>query len=166
MGRYVQYLKYVLCHKWYVFLECVKVGLYWRGLVHDLSKFRLDEMVPYARYFYNSDGTHRVPDNDSEVGYIKPSETDDDAFDLAWLRHQRRNPHHWQYWLLHLDDGGMKALVMPRVYVVEMLCDWRGAGKAQGYGDNTYEWYLENRDNMVLNSRTRELVDGLVGLRR
>ena len=39
MTRYDRYLWYVIRHKWFVGVECVKRGLWWRGLVHDLSKF-------------------------------------------------------------------------------------------------------------------------------
>ena len=49
---YYKYLQYVIKHKYYVMIECFKVGLYWRGLVHDMSKFRPSEFIPYARYFY------------------------------------------------------------------------------------------------------------------
>jgi len=54
MKKYLQYLSYVLRHKWHVSLECFHHGLYWRGITHDLSKFLPDEFIPYARYFYGS----------------------------------------------------------------------------------------------------------------
>ena len=38
-------------HKWYVMVECFKVGLYRQGIVHDLSKFSITEFMPSARYF-------------------------------------------------------------------------------------------------------------------
>jgi len=42
---------------------------------------------------------------------------------------------------------------------LEMLCDWIGAGKAQGFGNNTAKWYLENKDKMKLHPITREWVE-------
>lgn len=34
-----------------------------------------------------------------------------EAFDLAWLKHQKRNPHHWQYWLL-INDSSSKEFTI------------------------------------------------------
>jgi hypothetical protein len=39
MGKHWKYFRYVFRQRWYVFVECVKLGIVWRGLVHDLSKF-------------------------------------------------------------------------------------------------------------------------------
>ncbi|KPK66807.1 MAG: hypothetical protein AMS21_00930 [Gemmatimonas sp. SG8_38_2] len=129
-------------HKWYVFIECIKLGLWWRGLVHDLSKFLPSEWFAYANYFYG--------------------DVDGAAFDIAWLRHQHRNPHHWQYWLLREDSGTVKALEMPYIYAFEMVADWRGAGMAQGKPD-TLAWYEANRGKMHLHKATRVLVEDLLG---
>lgn len=35
---HLAYLWYVLRHKYFVFVECCRLGVPWRGLVHDLSK--------------------------------------------------------------------------------------------------------------------------------
>lgn len=48
----IKYLKYLIKHKFYVTRECFRIGLYWRGLVHDLSKFNPMEWVAYRNYFY------------------------------------------------------------------------------------------------------------------
>ena len=153
MVRYDKYLRYVLRHKWYVFLECYKLGISWRGIVHDLSKFRPSEFVPYARHFYSPE--YVVP----EGHYDKAKDVADAAFDMAWLKHQHRNPHHWQSWLLIQDEGGVVAFDMFDAYRREMLADWHGAGIAQGYGNNTEEWYRKTRHNMTLHLETREWVE-------
>ena len=115
-----------------------------RGLLHDLSKFLPDEWLPYAKYFYS--------DIDCE-----------DIFDLAWLKHQSRNKHHWQYWILCKDSGETKVLPMPLKYAKEMLADWRGAGRAITGSDNTLKWYRENRHKMVLHSLTRAWIENKLG---
>ena len=122
---FISYLKYVLRHKWYVFLECVKLGIPIRGITHDLSKFLPDEFIPYALHFYGGIKTGR-----DETGYYKPTDTGDPDFEMAWLLHQKRNDHHWQWWILPEDDGGTKILEMSEGACKEMLADWRGAGKA------------------------------------
>lgn len=152
MLKHFKYASYLFRHKWYVFIECCKLGIPWRGLVHDLSKFLPSEWIPYANYFYK-------PKQRDETGYYKPYDTGDKAFDYAWLLHQKRNKHHWQWWILPNDDGGVEILPMPDEYRKEMLADWRGAGRAQGYGDNTKEWYKVNRNKMQLHPETRAWIE-------
>ena len=137
----LRYLKYVLRHKWFVFIECARRGLVWRGLVHDLSKFQPSEFFPYARHFYG-DGKNKA------------------AFDFAWLLHQKRNRHHWQWWVLPEYDG-MKVISMGRKDVLEMFCDWKGAGRAHGTPD-TRRWYETNKSKILLHEETRTLVENLV----
>src|SRR5438128_6450654 len=110
--KHLRYLRYLLRHKWFVFVECWKVGLYWLGLIHDWSKFMPDEWFPYAEFFY---GKNSKTVRDS-TGYYKPTDTGDARFDFAWLLHQKRNRHHWQWWLLREDDGGVKVLPIREPY--------------------------------------------------
>lgn len=224
---YWQYLKYLARHKWYVFVECCKVGIPIRGLLHDMSKFRPSEYRPYARYFYGTwmensnwhgDWRNVIPYEDTQDGVEK-------AFDFAWLMHQKRNPHHWQYWLLVNDSSSREFTIgepgsgyelflcrnnrplaifdisilwkddiilpesgnndnaylyakeikdklnkfpavfeMPLKYRKEMLADWRGAGRAINGRDETKEWYLKNKDNMILGTVTREWVEEQLGV--
>ena len=49
---------------------------------------------------------------------------------------------------------------------LEMICDWVGAGKAQGHfpkgGDRFTEvrkWYIKHKDKMNLHSNTRKWVE-------
>jgi hypothetical protein len=142
---YSQYFATVSRHKWFVLLECIKMAkqtktpmLIWRGLTHDLSKFRPSEFFPYARYFN---------------GDIK-TKTINEAFDKAWLLHQKRNSHHWQWHILRCDDGQTKVFDMASLDRMEMLCDWRGAGRAYGNPD-TARWYKQNNHSMVLSVCTR-----------
>jgi hypothetical protein len=158
MMIYLRNLSYVFRHKWFVFVEACRLGIPWLGIVHDLSKLMPSEFVPYAQFFY---GTKR-PVRDT-IGYYKPTDTGDTAFDFAWLLHQKRNKHHWQWWVLPEDDGGIKVLPMPDRYRREMLADWRGAGKAQGYGDNTKAWYERNKNKMTLHPETRAWIETQLG---
>src|SRR5207302_8082977 len=54
------------------------------------------------------------------------------AFSAAWNHHMKVNPHHHQFWLLVKDGGAVVPLRMSRKFVLEMVADWRGAGRAQG----------------------------------
>ena len=157
---HLKYLWYVLRHKWFVFIECCKLGIPWRGLVHDLSKFRPSEWFPYVAYFYPC-GRLQQAAHREETGYYKPTDTGDAAFDFAWFLHQKRNDHHWQWWVLMMDtdDPPVRPQVMSNAACREMLGDWRGAGRAQGYGDNTADWYVANQNKMLLHPQTRDWIE-------
>jgi len=137
---YLRYLWYVIRHKWYVSIACFKVGLYWRGITHDMSKLRPSEFFPYAKFFYGSSYNQH-------------------EFDFAWLLHQKRNKHHWQWWILREDDGGTKVFQMDLESVEEMVCDWIGAGRAINGKNDCVEWYRANRHKMQLNPRDVTYLD-------
>lgn len=143
-------LKYLLTHKWFVALECAKLGLYWQALVHDLSKFRPSEWNAYAEFF-------------SCPLDPKPEDVRGRFID-AWAAHLRRNPHHWQYWVTPKDTGGRHVLRMPEKYAKEMVADWRGASLALKGRDESREWYLERRKTILLHPETRKLVEELLGI--
>ena len=137
-------------------VECCKMGIVWQGLIHDLSKFLPSEFFPYAEFFF---GRPR-----GKTGYYKPTNTGDANFDFAWLLHQKRNKHHWQWWILPEDRGGVVILDMPIKYRKEMFCDWKGAGRAQGHGDDIREWYKVNGSKMQLHENTRRWIEDMLGL--
>jgi len=146
MRRFLSYMKYILIHKWWVLVAGARIGApLWRLLIHDMSKLLPSEWNPYAQTFY------------SEIGdkQYKPCY----EFDYAWLFHQRRNKHHWQYWLLKEDNGNIKALEMPEKYSLEMLADWMGAGKAITGKWEYKDWYTKNQEKIILNERTRRFIE-------
>lgn len=170
MGVYIKYLMYVLRHKWYVGLECFRAGLYWRGIKHDWSKLLPSEFVPYARYFYGGpypslSKNHGDIRNDTSI--IWKEEVDSD-FDYAWNLHQKRNRHHWQFWILLKDDGSQIPLSMPYRDRLEMVCDWMGAGASIKHQKadlvETRNWYIKNQEKMRLHRATRYWVEHKIGL--
>lgn len=160
MKNNFKYLWYVLCHKWFVFVECWRMHIVWEGIVHDFSKFLPSEWYPYVNHFYGP----KAEDPRDETGYYKPTDTGDAAFDFAWLLHQKRNRHHWQWWILPEDEGGMKVLPMDFYALREMLCDWCGASKAQRHGGwaGVRVWYDKHASKMTLHSTTRCTVELLL----
>ena len=107
------YIKQILLHKKYVFEECKACGITWQGVIHDLSKFSKDELVPSAMWYFGE----RTPE--AKIEYAK-----------AWRHHKGINKHHWEYWTDFNPEGKVDCLKIPYKYVVEMVCDWVGAGKA------------------------------------
>ena len=150
MRRYYAYLLYVLRHKLEVFKAGFEIGVPLHQLVlHDWSKFTPSEFVAYAESFYEADGTKRKG---------KPTE----AFSYAWNRHQKIQPHHWQFWCITHDSGKLHALRMPDRFVQEMLADWIGAGIVINGRNEAREWYEKNKDKMWLHPDTRARVEQLL----
>ncbi len=157
--KYLKYSWYVAKHKWYVFLECCKIGEYWIGIIHDWSKFRPSEFFPYAEHFYGR-GKDIATGRD-ETGYYKPTDTGDAAFDFAWFLHVKCNKHHWQYWVLPTEVG-VKVLEIPPRYFNEMVADWHGASKAQGRGGEIFDWWQANNHKLQLHLFTRQVLNAYI----
>lgn len=169
MQKHWKYLKYVLRHKWFVFVACQRNSVsLWQALTHDMSKFLPDEWTPYARYFY---GDKPRPMWELSAGIWQFTRREDSVegrqanFDAAWLKHIHRNPHHWQHWLLQQDDGELKALPMPQKYINEMLADWEGAGRSIHGRVEVAEWYEKNKHKQIMHEDTRSMVDFLIKTR-
>ena len=152
MKRYWIYLLYVLRHKRFVYQEGRKLHLSrLRLLLHDWDKFLPGMFISYAKTFYNPQG---------EKCY-QPHE----KFMYYWLKHIHRNKHHWQHWVLQKDDGGIYVEDSASVAdVLEMLADWRGAGRAQAEGLDTKDFYLSRYASILLSDTARELVDHELGI--
>lgn len=164
MNKHLKYLSYVIRHKWFVLLACWRRGLYWQGIVHDWSKFLPSEWRPYAEFFYGEKFSEEEMSRAFSLGIVLKSQTVKHLeFDAAWLAHQHRSPHHWQHWVLREDSGGTKILPMPRRYMLEMLADWEGAGRAITGKNDTPAWYARNRARIQLHPSTRLLVDDALG---
>lgn len=116
MRKYLKHFVVITKHKYYVMFECFKMGLYWQGLIHDLSKYSITEFKESARYFQGT-GTP-INKIKAELGYSK-----------AWLHHKGRNKHHWEYWT-DFYNGVIKPISIPKKYIKEMACDMVGASKA------------------------------------
>lgn len=121
MGNRMKHFVTVMRHKKYVFQECRHCGIGWQGLKHDLSKFSLTEFNSSAQYFQG---------NRSPIKAEKVKK----GYSLAWQHHMGHNPHHWQYWIDYASNGSLILVKIPYKYVVEMVCDWIGAGKAYNKG--------------------------------
>lgn len=138
---YSKHLKTIVIHKWYVYQACAKCGLHWRGIVHDLSKFSPTELLELGKYY--KEGTSPVNIARAKNGVSK-----------AWLHHMGRNRHHWQYWVDFLPNSNQGvAMDMDRDSMIELVCDWVGAGKAY-----EKEKWTEARLTEYWNSRNHEFL--------
>jgi hypothetical protein len=116
--------KTVRIHRKAVRKACFKMGIPLQGLLHDLSKYSKEELF-IANWYVGTKSPHDIAR--AELGY-SPS----------WIYHKSKNKHHWEYWTdfnsAKLVEGEYiikaTAVKMPYKYVIEMFCDFIGAGKA------------------------------------
>ena len=175
MKKHLAYARYVWRHKVAVFKAGRRLGVpLWRLLVHDLSKLRPDEWRAYAEWFYGYQGgswyalKKQQREHPTWAGPYALMIQHQAAFNRAWNLHQKRNDHHWQFWLLTEDSGKEMPLVMSEAALLEMLADWMGAGMAiRGHGldrapDETRAWYVENEERMRLADWTRQTLESML----
>lgn len=155
MLKAVEYKRYIKSHKDTVSLvwEELKKEVYLNPETkekinrliskHDMSKYSEEEFEGYRQFFYPEPG----------------EEKNKELFDISWNHHNKRNPHHWEYWLLHKKDG-YRALEIPVEYVIEMLCDW--TSMSVKFGNIPSSWYEENKERIVLEEKTQRRVEELL----
>lgn len=145
--KFFLHLHRVNSHRFKVFCLCCRAGIFWRGLVHDLSKYSFEEFFEGVRYY---DGDYSPIKNCKiENGYSK-----------AWLHHFGRNKHHYEYWY---DYAAKESTpVMPYKYFVEMVCDSLAAGMTyQGKKwteDYQIDYWLNVRQNARINPKMDKLL--------
>lgn len=111
-----------------------------------MSKFTPIEFINSVRYYT---GTHSPIDEEKK----------DKGYSLGWLHHRGRNPHHWEYWIDNFSKGG-EPIEIPKKYMVEMICDWIGAGKAylgkSWTRETPFEWFINKIKNneIILHTKT------------
>ena len=121
-------------HKWLVLCGCFRVGLYWQGITHDLSKYHPVEFWNGARYYQGIRSPNAA--ERAEKGYSE-----------AWMHHKGRNRHHYEYWTdMNPQTREYGPIPMPRKYLVEMVMDRRAACmtyQREKYRDSSSLEYLE-----------------------
>lgn len=164
MGKRLGHLKTVTKHRRYVRKACFKMGLYYQGITHDLSKFSYTELKTGFKYY---------------VGTSSPidQEKKDKGYSYGWQHHHNKNPHHWEYWLDFLvttketningnivktKESNIYAVKMPFKYVLELVADFIGAGQAyNGKAWNNsmpLEYYIETIDRRIIHEDSKALM--------
>lgn len=142
-------------HKYLVMKGCFRVGLYWQGLMHDMSKYSWTEFRVGAKYYQGD----RSPNN---------AEKEDIGYSSSWLHHKGRNKHHLEYWIDYglAPDKRMTGMRMPEKYVVEMFMDRIAASKVymkENYNDaKPLEYYERGISIMILHKDSKELLERML----
>ncbi len=139
-------------HRHKVIAHCARVGLFWQGLRHDLSKYSPIEFFAGAKHY---------------VGTRSPNEIEREKFGYskAWLHHKGRNRHHYEYWQDAIPAKGIPLgpVEMPVRYVAEMFCDRVAASKIyKGKAYNNacpWDYYAFRKDVLPIHPNTRKLLE-------
>ena len=147
----IGHFKTITNHRHKVIQHCFKVGIPWRGLLHDLSKYTTAEFISGAKYYK---GTRSPNEAEREVfGYSK-----------AWLHHKGRNRHHFEYWNdYNPKTKRVEPVKMPLVFVKEMFCDRLAASKiyqGENYTENhPIEYIMRGKANRNIHPETSDLIE-------
>jgi len=138
-------------HRHLVFRHCVRAGIPWQGLTHDLSKFSPTEFWRGARYYQGT-----CSPNDAERRIY--------GYSLAWMHHKGRNRHHFEFWT-DLDPATHRyvPMEMPVRYAAEMFCDRMAASKVyQGkqYTDrHPLDYFLTKNARRLMHPATADRLE-------
>lgn len=116
-----------------------------RALIHDLSKFKIDEFEGFIEINQIA-RQHKYGSPEYQASMV-------DKADLVNL-HFSRNPHHPE----HYPDG---VADMSLIDTIEMVCDWKAASEA--YGNTTLEEGLEiQRARFGLSEEAMGLIKSII----
>ena len=135
------HLHTVNTHRRLVRHYCLKLGLVWQGLTHDLSKYSPTEFWRSVKYYQG----YRSPNDAERIA---------NGVSLSWLHHKGRNRHHFEYWIDYClrEDGSVYigGCKMPKRYVAEMFCDRIAAcrvyQKEKYTGASPWTYYQRSKD--------------------
>ncbi len=152
LNRFIRHFITITKHRILVCKGCFKIGLYYQGLTHDLSKYSPDEFLVGVKYYQGT----RSPNN---------AEREAVGYSSAWLHHKGRNKHHYEYWIDYNTRGeipGEDILIpveMPDRYLAEMVMDRIAASKVykgKEYKDSdSLEYFLGGIETVPMHPETK-----------
>ena len=152
------HFKTITWHRWLVRQGCFRVGLYWQGLIHDLSKYSRVEFWTGARYYQG-------------VRSPNAAEREEKGYSESWMHHKGRNRHHYEYWTdMSPVTRNYEPVPMPRKYLAEMVMDRRAAcmvyqGKNYTPG-SALAYFLSSRERELMHPKTRRELEYILTMLR
>lgn len=149
-----EHFKTITRHRHAVIRNCMRAGIGFQGLFHDLSKYSPSEFIVGARHYQGT----RSPNE---------SEREEYGFSYAWMHHQGRNKHHFEYWKDYDPVTKIyKPVKMPVRYVKEMFCDRVAASKiylGDKYTDRApLDYFMGRKATRLIHPETSDLLEKLL----
>lgn len=157
MAHPIRHFRTITAHRHMVIRHCRRAGIFWQGLLHDLSKYTPAEFAVGARFY--TDGSRSPNETERQTyGYSK-----------AWLHHKGRNRHHFEYWTDYDPvTKKIRPLPMPDRYIIEMACDRIAASKIymrEAYTDAApLSYYLRGKPTRFIDAGTAEKLERILRL--
>ena len=148
--NFFKHLHTVNKHRRLVRRYCFKCGMYYQGLVHDLSKYSPSEFFTSVKYYQGD--MSPISAEKMKTGYSK-----------VWLHHKGRNKHHWEYWVdrKHMQTS-LYVYPMPYRYMLESVLDRISASKTykkEQYSDSEpYDFFTNSIEFGTINYITRKQI--------
>lgn len=154
MGSAIKHFKTITRHRHQVIKHCIKAGIFWQGIMHDLSKYSPAEFLVGAKYYQGT----RSPNEAEREAY---------GYSIAWMHHKGRNRHHFEYWTDYSPKTRqIEAVEMPLKYVKEMFCDRVAASKiymGEKYTDSApLEYFMRSKGKRLIHANTSALLEELL----
>lgn len=154
MAHPIKHFNVITKHRHKVICHAAKAGILWQGLRHDLSKYSPTEFIPGAKYFLGN----RSPNEEERVVH---------GYSLAWIHHQGRNKHHFEYWKDYsIETRRIEPVKMPYRYVAEMFCDRVAASKiyqGENYTDShPLEYFMRAKGKRAIHPDTSDELELLL----
>jgi len=153
-----QHFKTITRHRLVVMAGCFRVGLYWQGLTHDLSKYSPTEFLQGARYYQG-------------VRSPNAAEREVKGYSEAWMHHKGRNRHHYEYWTdMNMERRVYESVPMPRKYLVEQVMDRRAACivyQGKNYTPaSPLEYFLKSRERSLMHPQNQQELEHILTMLR
>lgn len=147
MLNFFKHIKLVIKHKWLVFKFSLKLGIPFRGLIHDISKFSPAEFIESVKYY------------DGKISPVTVCKRKN-GYSKAWLHHKGRNKHHDAYWVdLTAQDV---APVIPYKYMAEMICDKLSASITYSgknwTNSSEYDYWEKEKKKVIINPKCEKFL--------
>jgi len=151
LKEFFGHLHTVNTHRRVVRHYCFKLGLYWQGITHDLSKYSFEEFWHGVKYYQ---------------GFRSPHEKERETlgYSTAWMHHKGRNKHHLEYWYdINPKVSEYEPVEIPYKYLKEMFCDRIAASKiyqGKNYTDaSAWEYYTRKGTRRKLHPHTADVLE-------
>ena len=153
-----KHFKTITRHRFIVMAGCFRVGLYWQGLTHDLSKYSPTEFLQGARYYQG-------------VRSPNAAEREVKGYSEAWMHHKGRNRHHYEYWTdMNMERRVYESVPMPRKYLVEQVMDRRAACIVYQGKDYTpaspLNYFLKSRERSLMHPQNQRELEHILTMLR
>lgn len=154
MGSAIGHFRTITKHRHKVIYNCLRAGIFWQGLRHDLSKYSPTEFIPGAKFY---SGT-RSPNELERQEY---------GHSLAWMHHKGRNRHHYEYWTdIDIKTKKVMPVKMPTRFLAEMFCDRVAASKiynGKNYTDHhPLDYFLNGKARYHMHPETADELEKML----